>query len=91
MLLEALRWSIVLLVMGEVVSAFAITGALGGINVTTGQRPSRQEISSFQSRGGPAFDLYILAFQKFVQTDQTHLLSYYQVAGEWFKCLCTRG
>ena len=83
MFLEVLRRLLILLLAtGEIVSAVAVTGALGGVNVVTGQRPSRQEISTFQTSGGPAFDLYILAFQRFVQANQTYLLSYYQVAGE---------
>ena len=60
--------------------SYAITGPQGGVNAATGQRPLRQEISSFQ-HAGPAFDLYLLAFQTFAQQDQTSLLSYYQVAG----------
>ena len=65
-----------------VANAYAITGAQGGVNLATGQRPLRQEISVFQN-AGPAFDLYILAFQQFAQEDQTLLLSYYQVAGSF--------
>ena len=61
-------------------SSYAITGPTGGVNVNTGERPFRQEISNFQN-SGPAWDLYILAFQKFTQTDQAQQLSYYQVAG----------
>ena len=61
-------------------NSYAITGPTGGVDVNTGQRPFRQEISSFQSSGA-AWDLYILAFQKFTQTDQAQQLSYYQVAG----------
>ena len=90
MLLKTFLWSIALLAMGDVVSAVAITGALGGVNVATGQRPSRLEISTFQTSGGPAFDLFILAFQRFVQTNENDILSYYQVAGKWFELLCAR-
>ena len=61
-------------------NSYAITGPTGGVNVNTGQRPFRQEISNFQ-KSGAAWDLYILAFQKFTQTDQAQQLSYYQVAG----------
>lgn len=61
-------------------NSYAITGPTGGVNVNTGERPFRQEISNFQNSGA-AWDLYILAFQKFTQTDQAQQLSYYQVAG----------
>ena len=61
-------------------SSYAITGPTGGVDNNTGERPFRQEISNFQN-SGPAWDLYILAFQKFTQTDQAQQLSYYQVAG----------
>ena len=61
-------------------NSYAITGPTGGVDVNSGQRPFRQEISSLQN-SGPAWDLYILAFQKFTQTDQAQQLSYYQVAG----------
>ena len=63
-----------------VTSSYAINGPTGGVDVNTGQRPFRQEISTLQSSGA-AWDLYILAFQKFTQTDQAQQLSYYQVAG----------
>ncbi|MCJ1361156.1 hypothetical protein MMC16_000253 [Acarospora aff. strigata] len=76
---------LLLLVLGTLfltnqTKAVAITGPKGGVNSATGQRPFRQEISSFQN-SGPAFDLYILSFQRFVQQNNTNLLSYYQVAG----------
>lgn len=61
-------------------NSYAITGPTGGVNTNTGERPFRQEISNLQN-SGPAWDLYILAFQKFTQTDQAQQLSYYQVAG----------
>ncbi len=60
--------------------AIAITGVQDGVNMATGQRPFRQEISTFQN-SGPPFDLYILSFQRFVQQNQTNILSYYQIAG----------
>lgn len=72
--------TIVLTSLVGVTNAYAITGAQGGVDATTGQRPSRQEISSFRYAGA-IFDLYILALQDLTQQDQTSLLSYYQVAG----------
>ena len=62
-------------------NAIAITGSQGGVNNVTGQRPSRQDISTFKD-SGPAFDLYILSLQRFQQQNQSALLSYYQVAGD---------
>ena len=62
-------------------NAVAITGPQGGVNNVTGQRPFRQDISTFKN-SGPAFDLYILSLQKFQQQNQSALLSYYQVAGD---------
>ena len=59
----------------------AIRGVIGGIDASTGQRPSRQEFTTFAS-SGPAFDLYLLSLQKFQQQNQSGLLSYYQVSGE---------
>ena len=61
-------------------NSYAITGPTGGVDVNTGQRPFRQEISTLQNSGA-AWDLYILSLQKFTQTDQAQQLSYYQVAG----------
>jgi len=78
--LPFLQWAFVLAGLVAISTSYAITGPQGGVDAVTGQRPLRQEISSFQY-AGPAFDLYILAFQAFVQQDQTELLSYYQVAG----------
>lgn len=66
-------------ILGLVV-AVTITGPQAGVNSLTGQRPFRQDISSFQN-SGPAFDLYMLALQQLAQQDQTVLLSYYQIAG----------
>ncbi|CAD6586306.1 MAG: hypothetical protein ASARMPREDX12_002329 [Alectoria sarmentosa] len=48
-----------------------------GVNAVTGQRPFRQEFSTFKN-SGPAFDLYILSLQQFQQQNQSALLSYYQ-------------
>ena len=66
-------------------NAVTITGPQGGVNTTTGQRPFRQEFSTFKN-SGPAFDLYILALQQFQQQNQSALLSYYQVSGRLYQC-----
>ena len=60
--------------------AFAITGNKGGVNPATGERPVRMEISTLQHEG-PAFDVYVLALQQFMEQDQSHPLSYYQISG----------
>lgn len=40
----------------------------------------RQEIQTFR-KAGPAWDLYVLALQRFQQQEQSSQFSYYQVAG----------
>lgn len=78
----ALYWlyAVLALAFSPTSYAFAITGLQGGVNVATGERPIRQEISVFQYAGA-AFDLYILALQQFMEQDQTDQFSYYQIAG----------
>lgn len=61
-------------------SSYAITSVPGGVNTITGQRPFRQEFSTFKN-SGPPFDLYILSLQQLQQQNQSALLSFYQVAG----------
>ena len=63
-----------------VAAVYVVGGTQGGVNPDTGERPFRQEIGKLQA-SGPAWDLYILALQKFQQSNQAELLSYYQVAG----------
>ncbi|MCJ1477585.1 hypothetical protein MMC13_006258 [Lambiella insularis] len=62
------------------VSSYAITGIKAGVNAVTGQRPFRQEFSIFQDSGAQ-FDLYIQALQRLQNTNQTAMLSYFQVCG----------
>lgn len=64
----------------EVISAIKITGATGGIDLATGQRPSRQEINAFAASGAPYY-LFILALRQLQSTNQTDPLSYFQIAG----------
>ena len=75
-----LLFHILMMVSSVVEASVAITGATGGIDGLSGQRPMRQDFSTFQN-SGPAFDLYILSFKEFLEQDQAELLSYYQVAG----------
>ena len=58
----------------------ATTGISAGVNPTTGERPSRIEMSTFE-KSGPAFDLYIQALAAFQADDQADVLSYYEIAG----------
>ncbi|MCJ1407940.1 hypothetical protein MMC19_002011 [Ptychographa xylographoides] len=77
------RLSICILILGTLeftIASYAIKGCQGGVNSTTGQRPFRQEFSSFQASGA-AFDLYIQALQQLIQKNQLEQLSFYQVAG----------
>ncbi|OAG39398.1 hypothetical protein AYO21_06414 [Fonsecaea monophora] len=60
--------------------AVQITGALGGLNSTTGARPLRYEIHDF-ANSGPAFDLFILALKELQSVDQSEELSYFQISG----------
>jgi tyrosinase len=60
--------------------SYQITGPTSGVNVQTGERPSRQDLRNLQG-SGPAFDLYIQALQMFQEADQRDLLSWYSVAG----------
>lgn len=62
-------------------NAVAIRGIQAGVNTHTGERPFRQEFSTFKNSGA-AFDLYILSLQRFQQRDQSSLLSYFEVAGK---------
>ena len=71
---------VIAICLASLANAVAITGPEGGVNNSTGQRPFRQEFSTFKE-SGPAFDLYILSLQKFQEQNQSAFLSYYQVGG----------
>ena len=68
------------------VHSYAIIGATGGVDPASGQRPARQEFTTFASSGA-AFDLYIQALKSFTDDDQSQLLSYYQVSGMFHQSL----
>ncbi|KAK6383547.1 hypothetical protein LTS17_002839 [Exophiala oligosperma] len=59
---------------------FKVTGALGGVNSTTGARPLRYEIHEF-AKSGPAFHLLILSMMAFQAANQSEPLSYFQISG----------
>ena len=86
MLAHYLSCAFVALVLISASHAYAITGAQGGVNVASGERPARQEISTFQ-HAGAAFDLYILAMQQIMQKDQLDFASYYQISGKSMQIL----
>lgn len=62
------------------IHSYEIVGVTTNVNSETGERPSRQNLATFES-SGPIFDLYIQALERFQSTDENELLSYYQVAG----------
>lgn len=64
------------------VTAYNVVGITAGVDTTTGARPSRRNLATFQF-SGPAFDLYVQALQKFQAEDQSFLLSFYQVDGRY--------
>ena len=81
--LSRLSFSTLLLIWFSLVNAITaieVTGATGGVNYATGERPSRQEISTFAA-SGPAYDLFVLALRQLQSTNQSDPLSYFQIAG----------
>lgn len=59
---------------------YVITGATGGVNQNTGERPLKQDIQDFKNSGA-AFDLFVLALQNIQQRSQNDTFSWYQFAG----------
>jgi tyrosinase len=79
--MELFKFILVLfLSLSEHVSSYQITGPTSGVNVQTGERPTRRDLRTLQS-SGPQWDLYIQALQMFQGTNQAALLSHYGVAG----------
>ncbi|KAK0709679.1 hypothetical protein B0T26DRAFT_805332 [Lasiosphaeria miniovina] len=58
-----------------------VVGVKTGIEVNTGKRPARQNINKLYARGGPQWDLYILALSALQAVDEADELSYFQIAG----------
>ncbi|KAK4934531.1 hypothetical protein LTR10_024231 [Elasticomyces elasticus] len=71
---------LLLVILVDTLTAFKVTGALGGVNTTTGARPLRYEIHKFATPG-PAFDLLILSLMAFQAANQSNPLSYFQISG----------
>ncbi|KAL9011383.1 MAG: hypothetical protein Q9173_003767 [Seirophora scorigena] len=75
-----LACGLIVVALVVIADAIAVSGVQAGVDFTTGRRPFRQEFSTFRN-SGPAFDLYILALQKFQQRRQSDPLSYFGIAG----------
>lgn len=71
---------LLLLTIVDCLAAFKVTGALGGVNTTSGARPLRYEIHQFAT-SGPAFDLLVLSLLAFQAANQSNPLSYFQISG----------
>ncbi|KAM5453958.1 putative tyrosinase [Microsporum audouinii] len=56
-----------------------VKGVQEGVNQSTGQRPARQNLASWEF-SGPAFDLYVQALRDFQNTDQKDIRSHYSIA-----------
>lgn len=66
--------------LADTVAAIQITGATGGVNLATGERPFRREINVFATSGAP-YDLFVLALLQLQSTNQSNILSYFQISG----------
>jgi tyrosinase len=82
--MKASRWArlVSVLALSKSISAYGITGISGGVNADTGERPSRLDLRTLQS-AGPAFDLFIQALSQWQSDDQSDILSYYEIAGQF--------
>ncbi|KAK3401603.1 hypothetical protein B0T20DRAFT_118549 [Sordaria brevicollis] len=58
-----------------------VVGVKTGVDTNTGQRPTRRNINDLYARGGPQWDLYILALSEMQAMDESDELSYFSVAG----------
>ncbi|KAK1776245.1 hypothetical protein QBC45DRAFT_333352 [Copromyces sp. CBS 386.78] len=58
-----------------------VVGATTGVDANTGQRPIRRNINDLYTRGGPQWDLYILALSEMQAMDESDELSYFGLAG----------
>ncbi|KAH6842988.1 hypothetical protein B0I37DRAFT_208669 [Chaetomium sp. MPI-CAGE-AT-0009] len=60
---------------------FPVVGAKTGINKNTGQTPARLNINTLWARGGPQWDLYVLALSELQAMNETDELSYFGITG----------
>ncbi|CCC12603.1 unnamed protein product [Sordaria macrospora k-hell] len=58
-----------------------VIGVTTGVDANTGQRPIRRNVNDLYARGGPQWDLYILALSEMQATDESDELSYFSLAG----------
>ena len=75
-----LACGLVIAALATLGNAISIRGIHAGANPETGERPFRQEFSTFKNSGA-AFDLYIQALLKLQQRDQRDPISFFGVAG----------
>ncbi|KAK2597581.1 hypothetical protein N8I77_012359 [Diaporthe amygdali] len=59
----------------------SVTGPLTGIDRQTGAAPARMNINDMWARGGPSWDLYVLALAELQAVDESDELSYFQIMG----------
>ncbi|KAK8031242.1 tyrosinase [Apiospora arundinis] len=69
------------LLASNVDAAYPIVPNTGGVNQNTGERPDRLEINGFASKGGPAWDLFVLCLSEIQSRPQTTIDSWYQISG----------
>lgn len=81
MLILSLTAPVLGLLALNVEAVVPITKNYGGINTSTGVRPSRLEINAFAASAGPGWDLYIQCFASMQAKDQSKVDSFYQIAG----------
>lgn len=70
------------LLASNVDAAYPIVPNTGGVNQNTGERPDRLEINGFASKGGPAWDLFVLCLSEIQSRPQTTIDSWYQISGK---------
>ncbi|POS71536.1 hypothetical protein DHEL01_v210068, partial [Diaporthe helianthi] len=59
----------------------SVTGPLTGSDAKTGAAPARININDMWARGGPSWDLYVLALLELQGVDEADVLSYFQIMG----------
>ncbi|KAH6640594.1 hypothetical protein F5144DRAFT_482480 [Chaetomium tenue] len=77
----ALSWAGVQSAPAPTATPFPVVGAKTGINKNTGQTPARLNINTLWARGGPQWDLYILALSELQAMNETDELSYFGITG----------
>ncbi|KAL1871633.1 hypothetical protein Daus18300_004633 [Diaporthe australafricana] len=79
----ALRASEVVVVAQQQQPArISVTGPLTGYDAQTGAAPARMNINDMWARGGPSWDLYVLALAELQAVDEADELSYFKIMGD---------